>query len=262
VSEVAPEDALYGAAYSKRQAAGEQREAVEKAQCILVIGGTRGTGFQIAGLLRKEGYPVRVLARDPSAARPRFDASVEIVEGDITKADTLPAAMREVDAIVFTAGVTGRLAGEQEVIATIRDGLRNTLAAARAVDFQGRFLYMTTVGVTQASPAAAFLDLTKRNTLKWRRQAEEELRRSGLDYTIIRAGILTNDPAGRRGIEISQRQYPLSFPLRVSRADVAEVFVRALQHPETCRRTFNVVGTSRPDRPQWERCFATLQPDP
>src|SRR5205823_14289654 len=129
--------------------------------------------------------------------------------------------------LLFTAGVTGRFAAEPQVIATTYDGVKNTLAAARQTGFRGRFLYMTTLGVTQASAAALFLDLTKRRALHWRRRAEAEIRGSGLDYTIARAGILTNDPAGRRGLRITQAPAPLSWTTRVSRADVAELFVRA-----------------------------------
>jgi uncharacterized protein YbjT (DUF2867 family) len=157
--------------------------------------------------------------------------------------------------------VTGRFAGERVVIATIRDGLTNTLAAARAVGLPGRLLYMSTVGVTQPSLAGALLDLTKRNTLKWRRRAEEEIRQSGRDYTIIRAGILTNDPAGRRGIAIGQQPFPLSWERRISRADVAEIFVQSLQCPRTSRASFNVVGGGRPDRTAWDTVFASLRPD-
>jgi uncharacterized protein YbjT (DUF2867 family) len=230
-------------------------------QRVLIIGGTRGTGYQIVGLLLREGYPIRVLARDAAAARPRFSAGVEVVEGDITKPETLTAALEGMEHLIFTAGVTGRFAGERAVIATIRDGLTNTLAAAQAAGLPGRFLYMSTVGVTQPSPAGAFLDLTKRNTLKWRRLAEEEIRRSGRDYTIIRAGILTKDAAGRRGIEIGQQPYPLSWERRISRADVAEVFVQTLEYPETRRATFNVVGARHSDRTAWDTVFGSLCPD-
>lgn len=241
-----------------RAGPGNQRQPRQR---VLVIGGTRGTGSQIAGLLLREGYPLRVLARDAASARPRFSAAVEIVQGDITQPETLPAALHEVDHLIFTAGVTGRLAGEPEVIATIRDGLTHTLAAARQVGLSGRFLYMSTVGVTQSSPAGAFLNLTKRNTLKWRRLAEAEIHRSGRDYTIIRAGILTNDPVGARGIAIGQAPYPLSWPRRISRADVAEVFVQALQSPRTHRTTFNVVGTGDPTHLEWDALFGSLKPD-
>jgi uncharacterized protein YbjT (DUF2867 family) len=120
---------------------------------------------------------------------------------------------------------------------------------------------MSTVGVTTPSPAAALLNLIKRNILKWRKLAEEEIRSSGIDYTIIRAGMLTNDSAGRRAIEIGQSGYPLAFQYCISRADVAEVFVEALRHPETRRTRFNVVGGSGSPHKEWDRLFRSLEPD-
>jgi len=73
-------------------------------QTVLVIGGTRGTGLLIARLLRELRFPVRVLARDPVRARTLFDASTEIVHGDITRPETPFKALKDSHHIVFTAG--------------------------------------------------------------------------------------------------------------------------------------------------------------
>jgi uncharacterized protein YbjT (DUF2867 family) len=128
---------------------------------------------------------------------------VEVVVGDITKADTLPDAIKDVDHVIFTAGVTQRPAGERLTSATEYDGVKNAITTARKTGFNGRFLYMTSIGVTKSSLAATVLNLIQRNTLKWRRFAEDEIRRGGLDYTIVRAGFLTDGPGGRRAIEVS-----------------------------------------------------------
>ena len=197
----------------------------------------------------------------PADTRAFGRSILAVVEGDITKPESLPGATREVDQILFTAGVTGGRTGEPLIRATTYDGIRNTLAAARETGFRGRFLYMSTVAVTTPSLAGTLLNLVKRNILKWRRLAEEEIRSSGTDYTIIRAGMLTNDPAGRRALEIGQDGYPLAFQYRISRADVAEVFVQALRHPETRRTCFNVVGTGGSPRTEWDLLFRSLKPD-
>ena len=140
-------------------------------------------------------------------------------------------------------------------------GVKNTLAAAKDAGFNGRFLYMTSIGVTKSSLAATLLNLVKRNTLKWRKVAEDEIRRSGLQYTIIRAGFLTNGLGGGRAVEVSQSEYSLAFKHRISRADVAEVFVKALKHPSTRRTTFEIVW-ARGGRPQgWDVQFGELTPD-
>ncbi len=221
-------------------------------QRVLVIGGTRGTGYLIVNLLPRDGYRVRTLARKGADAKEKLGPAVEIVEGDITKLESLPGAMQDVDHIIFTAGVTQRPADEPLVRATNYEGVKNTLAAARDAGFNGRFLYMTTLGVTKSSPAATLLNLVIRNTTK---------RRSGLDYTVIRAGILTNSPGGQRAIEVSQDDYPLAFNYRISRADVAEVFVQALKHPITRRTTFDVVWARGSQRKGWDTLFGQLKPD-
>ena len=228
---------------------------------VLVIGATQGTGYQIATRLLQEGYRVRALARNEAKAKRTLSSSVDVVVGDITRAGTLPDAIKDVDHVIFTAGVTQRPVGERLIIATEYDGVRNAITAARNTGFNGRFLYMTSLGVTKSSLAAIFLNLIKRNTLKWRRLAEDEIRKSGLDYTIVRAGFLTNSPGGRRAIEVSQRGYPLAFKYRISRADVAETFVQALKHPQTRRSTFEVVWARGGDRKAWDVLFGELMPD-
>jgi len=227
----------------------------------LVIGATQGTGNQIAKLLLRDGYRVRALARNEANAKAKLNSAVEIMPGDITKPNTLPGAMKDADCIIFTAGVTQRPASERLIVATEYEGVKNTLAAARDAAFNGRFLYMTSIGVTKSSLVATLLNLVKRNTLKWRKLAEEQIRRSGFDYTIIRAGFLTNSPGGRRAIEVSQREYPLGFKYRISRADVAEVFIQALKHPITRRTTFEVVRAKRGRRQGWDILFGQLTPD-
>jgi uncharacterized protein YbjT (DUF2867 family) len=227
----------------------------------LVIGATQGTGYLVVNLLLRDGYQVRALTRNEAKAKEKLSLPVEIQVGDITKLNTLPSAVKDVDHIIFTAGVTQRPASERQIIATEYEGVKNTLAAARDAGFNGRFLYMTSIGVTKFSFAAMLLNLVKGNTLKWRKLAEEEIRRSGFDYTIIRAGFLTNSLGGRRAIEVSQREYPLAFRYRISRADVAEVFVRALTHPRTRRSTIDVVWAKGGHRQGWDVLFGQLTPD-
>src|SRR5438477_9564964 len=110
---------------------------------VLIIGGTRGTGFLIAKLLKRHGYRVRAIARNEAEAKRKFGAGVEVVSGDVTKPETLSVAMKDVNHIIFTAGVTKCPAGEQLVMATDYDGIKNTLAAGKQAGFLGRFLYMT-----------------------------------------------------------------------------------------------------------------------
>ena len=105
---------------------------------ILLIGGTRGTGLLIAKLLQDRGHGVRALARNPAAAAARLGSWLEVIAGDITKADTLAPAVRGASHIIFTAGVrSGRLARDTLVKATEYEGVLNMLARAVPVSAAG-----------------------------------------------------------------------------------------------------------------------------
>jgi uncharacterized protein YbjT (DUF2867 family) len=230
---------------------------------VLIIGGTRGTGRIIAELLQTRGDRVRLLARDPSRVRAWARPNLDVIAGDITKESTLAAAIDGARHIVFTAGVrSGRPSTEARIKATEYVGVVNTLSTAGRVGFSGRFLYMTASGVTTRSFATFALNLWKGNTLVWRRRAEEEIRRSGLDYTIIRAGVLLNRPGGQHAMVVTQETLPLSLRYRVARADIAAAFVAALDHPRTARATFEVVwGSKTQPREPWSKLFDRLESD-
>ncbi|HEU4994298.1 MAG TPA: SDR family oxidoreductase [Gemmatimonadaceae bacterium] len=228
---------------------------------VLVIGATRGTGTEIVSRLLREGFAVRALARSPERARESLGPRVDIVSGDVTKRETLAPAIRGVSHIIDTAGVTRRPAPERDIIAVEYEGVRNVLAAAKDAGFGGRFLYMTAIGVTRTSIEGIAMNLIKGRTFVWRRRAEEAIRASGIDYTIIRCARLTNDPGGVRALEISQRNLRMSLRYRISRADAAEAFVQALRHPITRRTTFDLVWSRRPGPTRWDELFSGLQSD-
>ena len=235
---------------------------VNDSATVLVIGGSRGTGLLAARLLERRGVPVRVLARNPSRAAADLGPGVEVVAGDITRPDTLPAAVDGAGRIIFTAGVrSARPAGEALVRATDYGGPVHTLAAARATGMTGRFVYMTSIGIRTPSVAGRLLNAVKGNTLVWRKRVEDEIRASGLDYAILRAGFLANGPAGRREIAVSQGDLPLAPRYRIARADVAEALVESLYHPATSRVTFEVVNGRGPRRTGWVDLLDNLRPD-
>ena len=220
---------------------------------ILVIGGTRGTGLLIARLLVRQGRGVRVFARNRARALRRLDPEVEVVEGDLTKPETLGPAVDGARHIIITAGCrSGHPVGEARVKAVEYEGTLALLAAAQRASFAGRLLYMTASGLTTPSLLARCLNLWKGNTLIWRRRVEAPIRSSGLDYTIIRTGVLLNRPGGRHRIRIVQQALPLAWRHRIARADVAALFVAAVDHPQTTRASFEVVwgprGQSEPLR--------------
>jgi uncharacterized protein YbjT (DUF2867 family) len=235
---------------------------MRESQPVLVIGGTRGTGLLIARLLHHRGQRVRVLARDRKRALTLFAPDVEIAEGDLTKPETVRPAIHGACHIIFTAGCrSGYPVRDAKVRAVEYEGVLQTIAATRQLGFAGRFLYMTSSGVMTRSMAARCLNLWKGNTLVWRRRVENEIRASGVDYTVIRTGVLLNRPGGQHVIEVTQQPLPLAWRYRIARADVAEILVAALEHPNTSRTTFEAVWGARGQPKPLDRLLDGLQRD-
>lgn len=226
---------------------------------ILVIGATQGTGEIIVRLLLEKNMTVRIFARNEEKAREKFGEKVEIIVGDLQNPTAMPEAVKDIDHIIFTAGVTKRPCGEELIIQTEFEGMKKTLEAAKNTGFSGRFLFLSSIGVTNGNWASWLLNKVKGNALKWRLAMEDEIRQSGFDYTIIRAGFLMNGEAGSRQIELSQNEYPLYLRYRIARADVAKIFVKALKNENANRKTFDAVwGDEKQDL---NKLLATLKED-
>ena len=230
---------------------------------VLIIGGSRSTGLHAAHALRREGVRVRVLARDPAAARERLGAHADVVPGDLTRKETLGPAFAGVRHLIFTAGVrSGRFARQSVVKATEYEGVLNTIEAARAHHFSGRFVYMTSIGVRRKSLFALGLNLWKGNTIRWRLRAEDAIRSSGFDYTIVRAAFLLDRPPDQRAIRVRQIESPLTLHECIARADVAEALVASVYHPDASRATFEVLWDRGPRQSSsWSELLNGLRSD-
>lgn len=143
---------------------------------ILVVGGTGFVGRHLVRRLLAEGEKVRFLARRP---RPAVSPEAEFVSGDVTDPSTLPQAMTGVRAVIYLATIPKEKGAE--TFQTVNfEGTKSTLAAAKEAGVR-RFVYM---GVLGAGPEPRFRYLYS----KW--QAEEVVRESGLDWTVVRASII------------------------------------------------------------------------
>lgn len=229
---------------------------------VLVIGGSRGTGQLIASRLVDRGNAVRVLSRNPARAALRLPESTTIVAGDVTRRETLRMPLTGVQHVIVTAGVrSGRPASESLIRSTEYEGMLNVLGTLGDTGFDGRLMYMTASGIAVRSVLGKLLNVYKGNTLVWRKRVEGAIRASGIDYTIVRAGVLLNMGAGRHPIAVTQRDLPLSPRYRIARADVADVFVATLDDPHASRATFEVIwGTGRGAN-DWRQNLKQLRSD-
>ncbi|XP_062162877.1 protein HIGH CHLOROPHYLL FLUORESCENCE PHENOTYPE 173, chloroplastic isoform X2 [Alnus glutinosa] len=64
-------------------------KAMDTSGIILVAGATGGVGRRVVDILRKKGFPVRVLVRNEEKARRMLGPDIDLIVGDITKESTL-----------------------------------------------------------------------------------------------------------------------------------------------------------------------------
>ena len=73
-------------------------------------------------------------------------------------------------------------------------------------------------------------------------ERELYLRASGLDYTILRAPILTNAPAGQTNFRITPAVHRLTAGPKISRGDLARVMILASEQVVASRKTFDLLA--------------------
>ncbi len=197
---------------------------------VFIVGATRGTGFEVAKLLRERGDAVTAVVRPGSDRSLLEPLGAALVEADAMEPATLQTAMASGDyrAVVSTIGCL-RCEPPPDFI-----GNRNIIDAAKAAGIE-RMILITSIGVGDSRDAAPVLSrLFLRRILPLKGQAEEHLRASGLDYTIIRPGGLRPGPPTGRG-DLSEDRAGFGF---ISRGDLARLIVASLDDDRTIGRTF------------------------
>jgi dihydroflavonol-4-reductase len=113
----------------------------------LVTGGTGMVGNCIARSLLARGHRVRALVRSPDKGKALLPAACELVRGDVTAPDTLPAAVTGCDWVFHAAGFPEQWMRDPTAFDRINaQGTANMVAAARAAGAK-RFLLTSTIDV-------------------------------------------------------------------------------------------------------------------
>ncbi|MBS7457063.1 SDR family oxidoreductase [Coralloluteibacterium stylophorae] len=196
---------------------------------VLVAGAHGRTARLLHPLLLARGHAVRGLVRDPRQSAALQALGVEPVVVDLDAGDGIDGAAAGCEAVVCAAGA-GPDDHRLERHAMDRDCVLRLIAAVRRTGIR-RFVLVGALGADRHGHghgvAAAYL--------RARAEADAALRASGLDYTILRAGPLTDTPAvGRIALSAQLPRAPLG------RADLAATLAETLDRPETVCRQWDV----------------------
>lgn len=202
---------------------------------VAIAGGHGQIALQLGRLLATEGSRVRGIIRNPAHAGDLEDAGVEPVVFDLEHDDDLASAIGGADAVVFAAGA-GPGSGAERKLTMDRDGAVKLIDACRKAGIS-RYVIVSAMG---AKPGVTG-DEVFQVYLRAKFEADEALRASGLDFTVIRPGGLTDD-SGRGAISLGPELPRGSIP----RADVAATLAAVLPAANTIGKTLDLVEGDTP----------------
>jgi len=199
---------------------------------VVIAGGHGRIGLQLGRLLAERGDRVRGLIRNP-------DHSADLEAGGVTPVvfdlehDERPLAyvLGGAGAVVFAAGA-GPGSGAERKQTMDRDGALRLIDACKEAGVP-RYVIVSAMG---AKPGITG-DEVFQVYLRAKFDADEALRSSGLDFTVIRPGGLTDDPPSGHialGGELERGSIP--------RADVAGTLAAVLDAPNTIGKTLDLIA--------------------
>jgi len=202
---------------------------------VVVAGGHGQIGLRLLRLLAERGDRARGLIRNPDHARDLEAAGAEAVVCDLELEEDVAPFVRGAEAIVFAAGA-GPGSGAERKRTMDLGGALKLIEAARA-DGIARYVIVSSIGAGNPERSSDAM----RPYIEAKAEADRALAASGLDFTIVRPGRLTNEPGTgrvRAGPEIGYGEVP--------RDDVAATLAAVLTAPNTVGKTFELLGGDEP----------------
>jgi uncharacterized protein YbjT (DUF2867 family) len=200
---------------------------------VVIAGGHGKVARRLARLLVARGERVRGLIRNPEHAEDLREDGSEPVVCDLESASDaeVAGAVEGADAVVFAAGA-GPGSGAERKFTMDRDGAIRLLEAARSAGAP-RYVMVSSIGAENPPDR----DDVFGAYLRAKAEADRALTESDRDWTIVRPGMLQDDPGeGRVRIQTE--------PIRaaVARDDVAAVLAAVLKEPRSAGAILYVVG--------------------
>jgi uncharacterized protein YbjT (DUF2867 family) len=203
---------------------------------VALAGGHGRVARLLEGLLVKRGDQAVGLIRNSDHADDLRELGAEPVLCDLEADDDVAAAIAGADAVVFAAGA-GPGSGAERKRTMDLGGALKLIEAASAGGIQ-RFVMVSSMGA--ANPPGQGGDAFG-EYLRAKGEADRALAASGLDYTIVRPGRLTDDPPSG-AVTLAESVDRGS----VSRADVAAVILGVLDADNAIGKTFELVSGPTP----------------
>jgi len=226
---------LYAVALSMALArAGYRSEATNSADALpqhptrlLIVGATGGTGRRLVALALERGFSVTALVRSPSKLRLSHQR-LTVMQGNVLDAASLNAAMRGQEAVISALGHKRYFYPTR----ILSEGTRNVL---RAMETHGvrRLVCMSSLGIGDSAGRMGLyytffvIPLILPFYFWDRARQERAIAGSGLDWTIVRPGALTNG-GGRGRVRQGASTGNFIWTVSVSRADVAAFLIDQL----------------------------------
>jgi uncharacterized protein YbjT (DUF2867 family) len=204
---------------------------------VAIAGGHGQIALRLAHLLSARGDTVRALIRNPDHAADVSTAGAQAVVCDLEAPDAdVAASIDGADAVVFAAGA-GPGSGAERKRTMDLGGAVKLIEAALQVQAR-RYVMVSAMGVEDPQAAEGVF----RAYLEAKAAADEALRASGLAYTIVRPGRLTDDPGS--GLVATATQVARSA--EIPRDDVAATLAAVLDEPGTAGLTFDLLAGDVP----------------
>ncbi len=218
---------------------------------ILVTGGTGFVGPKVVHALRAQEREVRCLVRKPGRAGTLKAWGCEVVQGDVTDAESLRQAAEGCEAVVHLVAIIAGSRADFDRVMT--GGTQNAVAAAKAAGVR-RFVLMSALGVSEQTRT-----LVPYYEAKW--AMEEAVRDSGIEHVVFRPSFVFGRDGGILPLFVRQVRWSPVTPVLGSGdrrlqpiwvEDVAAHFAGAVDLPAAANRTFELVG---PDRVTWNELY-------
>jgi uncharacterized protein YbjT (DUF2867 family) len=193
---------------------------------VLVAGANGTTGRIIIDLLKKsETYQPIAMVRKQDQKDHFEKQGVSTVLADLE--EDLSQAVKNTDKVIFAAGSKG-----ENIIDVDQEGAKRLIDAAKVSGLE-KFVMLSSMGADDPAVSNVLEDY-----LRAKQNADDYLKASALNYSIVRPGALTDDD-GTGKIELKEK---LEKSGSISRADVAKILVEVLKDDVRQNQTFEILS--------------------